>query len=303
MVLEYYSEDGTVTSEATFIRSIQSWLKSTVKISSVAFDDIEDLVIHPQTADQKTARVVLPTSSKNDPYQLAAYIALVCLELALIHDHDIEFHDPLKKIEFLELCTLHIGLAPIILNSISVRPKLFRWQTVHTTSGVLRHYTTQGFASEYSELLQQQRSDIQHEAVGLLRPSVYEFAPPILRLMIRDSNPASRSIDLERRKQAIAVIKRSSMASTALFVLGMGAYVYLQRPPQLSKEQAEQKQKIQLLKKQYQICTASVTQKENVTDPNDLFLQGSLDADKSRCESIRNQHNYEIQKLNDQLKN
>jgi len=83
-----------------------------------------------------------------------------------------------------------------------------------------------------------------------------------------------------------------------LLVLATALYINANKPRYLPAELTEKKEEIQIIKNQYQICIDEVKRKQQSWDTNDIFMQRQIDADKSRCTSIKNRYNYEVNKYN-----
>lgn len=96
--------------------------------------------------------------------------------------------------------------------------------------------------------------------------------------------------------------KKFAILSVALGLLIIGCVgLYLNQPRYLSASMQTQKESIDLLKEQYAICEDTVLRKEKTWDTSDIFMQRQIDADKSRCASLRNRYNYEVSQFNQNL--
>lgn len=97
-----------------------------------------------------------------------------------------------------------------------------------------------------------------------------------------------------KRQFALAGLSLAIVASLLIFQK-------LTTPKFLSAEMQNQKETIELLKVQHRECEETVNRKLTTWDTSDIFMMRQIDADKSRCASLRNRYNYEVNQYNSKL--
>lgn len=83
--------------------------------------------------------------------------------------------------------------------------------------------------------------------------------------------------------------------------IALGTYITSQRPVNLSAEQRQEKETIDILRKSHELCLDSVARKQKAYDENDFFITRSINADRLRCTSIQNLYNSHVEHYNSQL--
>ncbi len=228
-----------------------------------------------------------------------ALLAKACLEYFFYRNN--QAYDE----ELLELASIEFGLGLIFINSINSGP---------------------GFRDRINRIITTRKPsvDVQilsyhsiEEYVRLFRDftSVHELHPKVIwehtlpwakRYGINPHNVIGqfqeesyvKATYRQRRHDQIKVV---GLASTIALVLLFVSFLYVQVPKKLTVDLQAQKEKIELLRQSYQACSNSIETTRDSQTTSDIFAVQQLDSEISRCNSLRNKHDYEVRDFNTKL--
>jgi hypothetical protein len=229
-------------------------------------------------------RIVLGWRAMEDPLLAGSLVAHGIAHHLLISRAKIHL-DSNEEIEsFTDLATIYAGLGILVMNGLTSK------------HGCLGALAPQNYVAECIDYFHEHR----------VVPSVWQpyVTPEVISLHGDKPLPKRRYRTVIRKRiEQHAKHRKNIMVGgmlTALF-LGFIGFTILSGPQYLSAEMQAQKDTVDLLKLQHRECEETVQRKERTWDTSDIFMQRQIDADKTRCASLRNRYNYEVSQYNDKL--
>lgn len=229
------------------------------------------------------SRVVLGWRCQEDVLLCGAVVAHAVVHHLLIARARISFGSHEEDESITDLATIHAGLGVLILNSFGKQPVLGMMGRINYASEFLDYCNQHQLVSSLWQPYVMPDTATQYlsakSKAGILKPFIV------------------RSIKRTRSQKWIVT------ASVSCFVLitGVGAIIVSNQPARLSAEMLEKRDSISVLKAQVEQCQETVNRKEATWDRSDIFIQRKIEADETRCASLRSRYNYEVGQYNADL--
>jgi hypothetical protein len=221
-------------------------------------------------------RISIPHDLQSEALACASVLAHQLMHYYLVSKKRIILSEENENEIFTDLAIIYSGLGSILLNgmdhpSASVIEELRLFTDTHSVSPAVLSLSTT------PQLIKR---------MGKRQRSIKKIHPYFAYL----------------HDQSIQHIKKLLLVFISLLLIIAAAYfVWLQRPRSLPAELQNQKETIDILHSQYERCAAEVTKKQAALDMTDIFMVRRVEADQTRCKSIKNQYNYEVDKYNQNI--
>lgn len=252
------------------------------------------------THNSDKTHICIPSKYREFPYQAGSLLALGVIHHLLAHrDPSLEYDEG-----FVESTSLRLGLGIVILNGLHGRRSLqthlhriikLRWY-VHNDVQLATYRPVDyggevlAFARTYRISAEGWYAYVSDEARGLI-PLRLAHTPHVRPQLERQHRRAAHQWWTRLWLGAFII---ALLASICLYVLA-------QRAPHISKIQAERYETIQILSNAFRTCERAVRQQQNTADLQDIYADMSVNAAKSRCQSIRNKYNYFVTQFNQNI--
>ena len=235
---------------------------------------------------------------RRNPYAVAALLSKCLMQYYVEYRKHLVLKDYREQQELIALAVVYSGLGLIGLNYThsfwqEQYPKLYYLvHRSHSHSKTTMQYAkfTQNYAQEN----------------GLVFKSLLKYVCPWAWPYFSRTNSHSIRgadyVEAEKKKARNAYI---GLVGSILFVISgsiLSGYVLSQRPRLLPASLSNQKEEIEILRNSYELCSGTVAKKEKIYDTTDMFIERSIEADQTRCNSLRNLYNYRVDQYNKQLK-
>lgn len=246
--------------------------------------------------------IEVPVEFRNFPYLTAAAVTFGTLRHFLCDRHRLAYSDQL-----LEIASIETGFGVLVLNAL-VAPHSKHQQMHHLLSGHhhqistehLRTITNNDYALLFDDFCQT------HELTrGSFDFALHDKARALLRrddsrllsLQAPFEQPAAMKLHQQAaRKRWLAL---SLIAITTSLVGVIVTYTMYQRPYTPSYEVIAKYEQLSVLHKAYNTCADQAKkQQDDPATHDDIFLQRQLDGVLLRCQSLKNQYNYEVDNYN-----
>lgn len=255
-----------------------------VKHRSVHFTintDQTELIRYKHT--KNTSQVTLGASCLTDELLCGAAVAHAVVHHLLLARAKISLGHHEEDESLTDLGTIYAGFGLIILNSFE-------------SEAVLGSMGTQNYASEFLDYCSDERI-----VANMWEPYVL---PQVAKsFLTRDTkNVQVKSFITHRlRQRRSSRTKVLAVTASLLLALLIVTIASLSKPDQLSPEMHEKRDTIAVLKAEIEHCQETVKRKQSTWDQSDIFIQRQIDADKTRCTSLLNRYNYEVNEYNSKL--
>lgn len=234
----------------------------------------------------------------NNAFACAALLAENLLQYYFQYRKHADLTDVAEEKVFIMLAVTYSGLGLVALNYSHSYwqqhyPKLYLMLNSPRPEVLLRAEYA-GYISRFAE---EYRIDLNTFSkylcpwAWLLLPTKPNKNNPDLSLYVKQARDNARSSYM-----ALTV----SLLVTISGVL-LSGYVISQRPTGLSLALRQQREEIDILKTSYGLCQEALNRKEQAYDQSDFFLIRNIEADRGRCDSLRNSYNYQVDLYNTQL--
>lgn len=287
----FYDQLTTDDGIKSAVRELYRWLGS--KPSGLRVEFTEDATI-----SQKDHALFIPKTLLQTPYQLASNLTLFVVSNVL----EARFKDSVQP-SLAETASIESGLGAIILNGTAseIRPIQHWYDGIigrSTNPHVLESYSPRGYAEAHAahcHILKLQAQTITTQ----LSEQAVKLLPPYYR------NQSSRHrsdpvVTLDHKQKARHGAYKLAAISGIIGVLcALGLFVYSQRPYKPSESVTAQYTKTQVLARSYDDCASEAKKLQNNYKQDDIFLERQINAALAKCQSIRNQYNYEVSVYND----
>lgn len=259
-----------------------SWLG--IKHRSVHFHldpNQEELVLYKKEAGGSS--ITLGWRCAQDSFLAAAAIAHGIVHHILVIRQKIRMGSAEEDEEFTDLGTIYAGFGILILNSLC------------SSKRALGALAPSNYVSEFIDYVTDERI-----VESLWSPYVL---PDVMQAHISGVRPVRRQPFALKRLKVLRRTKKRQKFMIIVFVVcfGMAGFLTLTRPKAQSSEQLTRYDEIKVLKRQVEQCEEMVKRKLDTWNKEDIFIQRQIDADKSRCSSLRSRYNYEVAKYNESL--
>lgn len=232
-------------------------------------------------------------------YACAALLAKHLIQYYLEFRKHLVLKDSKEQQELISLGVVHSGLGIVGLNYThspfwqEQYPKLYYLaHKSHAHSKLTQQYAhfTQNYASENGLAIK--------PIMKYLCPWAWPYFSNTDRVYVK----AAGYVENETKKAKNAYIGLVGSVLFVAFGAILSGYVFSQRPRFLPAGLQNEKEEIEILRNSYELCTGSITKKEANYKNEDIFIERSLEADHTRCTSLRNLYNYRVEQYNKQLK-
>lgn len=236
------------------------------------------------THKKNASQISLSLQALQDPLLCGALVAHGIIHHLLLARAKISLGDSDEDEALTDIGTIYAGFGVLLLNN---------FESDHHSLGSLGR---RNYASEFFDYCSQQRI-VESLWLPYVIPSIAsEYFSN--KATIKKLRPFIRLIMKKRQ-----IKKRNTITYAVLFVLiTIGAVFYSStRTEHLSPAMQEQHDSIAILKIQYEKCADTVAYKQQKWDNSDIFIQRQIEADKTRCTSLKNRYNFEVNEYNSKL--
>jgi hypothetical protein len=279
----FYGEAVSASDPERMAKILFRWFG--IKHRSVQFHinpEQEQLVVY--THKKNESQISLGWHTLEDPLVCAAAVAHGIIHHLLIARAKISLGDSDEDEALTDLGTIYAGLGILILNGLSSK------QLPLGSMGI------QNYASEFIDYCNDQRV-----VKSIWQPYIL---PEIASTYLASNTPLKRlkpfirlrTYRVRSRKKKLAI----GLAAVVLLVVS-AALFSTTKTKYLSAEMQEKRDSIAILKTQYEQCLGVIAYKQQRWDNSDIFIQRQIEADKTRCTSLKNRYNYEVSEYNAQL--
>ncbi|MBA3758022.1 hypothetical protein H0X10_00090 [Candidatus Saccharibacteria bacterium] len=263
--------------------SIFKWLG--IKHRSITFhiDPSQDQLVTVDVHKTST-RVVVGWVNQIDPFICGASVAHAIVHHLLICRAKLDLGNDQENEELADLGTIYLGLGIVVMN---------------------------GFGSRTSVLGSMARTNYVAECLDYFKdrnvvPSLWQpyVIPSVIAQNTRNHLPDNQYVPYIRTQRTTHQTHKKRLViigSMALVMTGLLVAVFATKPRYLSAEMQDQKESINLLKDQHKQCQDTVLRKRQTWDQSDIFILRQIEADQTRCTSLKNRYNYEVGQFNSRL--
>lgn len=255
---------------------IFKWLG--IKHRSVSFHidpKQEKLIVYSKNG--ATHSVTLGWKAQKDSMLCGGLVAHAIVHHVLLGRLKIQLETVAENEELADLGTIYSGLGILILNSFK------------SDSPALGSMAPANYVAECVDYFDERRL-----VTSLWQPYLL---PGIIDQQIMTRIPVGRyKAFIQKRIK----LKRNSRTHTfiliglaCLFFFSLVALLSLQ-PQSAAQNIQNQQETVSLLKSQYMRCNSTVARKLQTWDQTDIFMVRQIDADRTRCTSLKNRYNYEL---------
>ena len=210
---------------------------------------------------------------------------------------------------FIEVASIETGLGLWIMNSFphirSHRERLYHmldgaWLQLEGVQ--LQAMTTAEYVRQFGIFTSQNRLFPEDYTKGITSRNRYVVPThPSGSPLVFLPEPSATKQHIKKANAAwIRIFLIALIASTG-FVFSI--FLWTHRSTQVSTDQLNAKRSLQVIKESLTKCINQASDQQNTADPNDLFATRRIDAIKSRCESLRNQYNDELDSYQQNYRN
>jgi hypothetical protein len=210
--------------------------------------------------------------------------------------------DPSQNEELIDLATIYSGLGVVVVNGLGQHDGW--WQNIRHRKLRKRislgYYSDQQYAQEFLGYAHRYNLDIE-SASQYMMPWTRTFAPKPISLAQKDKLRQSDPVNHMQQRLREQNTKSFLIALAVTVLVSSMSFALLNKPQSLTKAEAEQYDKVQLLKRMYEVCRQAQKTQQDTLDTSNFFLERTVNATGTRCESIRNQYNYEVNNFNEKI--
>lgn len=251
----------------------------------------------PAAPSHATHALIVPAKYQPFPYLAGAYLTLLIIDQII--RKQLGYQN--ASTGFIEYASIHWGLGLPVLNGIayesSLREKIHHIIAVtwhHETTIRLHDYRMEDYAKAISAHVHDHRLTrwtwaefVQKDAQKLLWDDDQHVIPAI---------PSLERVHIRRRRSR--EIRLTLIAIAFALTVCIAIFTWAQRPIKPSKETVDLYQTIQTIGIAHQACMSAAKQQRTDLDLNDMFMERQLEATLSRCKSLENQYNYQVDAYN-----
>lgn len=280
----FYNEISSPDDAKLLADKIFRWLGIKHRSLDIRIDPAQDqLVVYTRKSGSST--INLGWRVLNDPFLCGAALAHGITHHLLLSRAKLHLESSEENEALTDLGTIYSGLGVLILNGFS------------SGSDALGSMAQANYIAECLDYFEERRI-----VKSLWQPYVL---PSVISNVVPDKLPIqnySMAVRQQINKMTGNRTKTALVLMMIIILIGTSVFVYVKRPKNISAEMQSQKETIDILKIQYQQCIDTVEYKRQTRDLTDIFMQRNIEADQSRCTSLRNRYNYEVAQYNSKLK-
>ncbi len=239
--------------------------------------------------------VLINIRFKSNPFACAGLIAEGLMRYYLEYRKRIQLESTKDQQDLVSLGVIYSGLGIVAINQTTSFwqqkfPKLYDKLLKSRSKIHINNYPefTKKFAKDY----------------GLEIGSFARYMCPwsLCALKLQSSYEPVGYATLAKSKIRKLHLTLTIVIATLLCGAAYGTYELSNNPIRLTDVQVQEKEAINILKNSYDACLKSVAQKEKIYDSKtDFFIERNINADRLRCTSIQNLHNYRVERFKSQL--
>lgn len=235
------------------------------------------------THRRNASQISLSLDVLEDPLLCAAAVAHGIIHHLLIARAKVSLGIAEDDEALTDLGTIYAGFGVLVLNAL---------ESKHHPLGSMGAHN---YAAEFMDYCTQQR----------IVNNVWEpYILPDISKGLLVSQPSTKKlkpyIKARLQKSRSRKHKFTMFLAVLLLLTVGGAVLAMTQPKKLTVEMQEKQESIAILKTQYEQCQKLVAYKTERWDESDIFIQRQIEADKSRCLSLKNRFNYEVSTYNTQ---
>lgn len=233
--------------------------------------------------EKKTSSITLGWHCQENSFLAGAAIAHGISHHLLIARSKITLGNTDDDEELADLGTIHGGLGVLILNSFS------------TKTPVLGILAPGNYLSECLDYFQAHRIVDSVWQPYVLQEVMTNFVHAIT------SGKSVPYVTKHKKELATKKTKLLIVLLSVIVITGVSLFYFVSRPRPLAQDLQTQKDSIAILKQQVKHCEETVSRKQQTWDTSDIFIQRQIEADGTRCASLRSRYNYEVNDYNSKL--
>lgn len=253
-----------------------------------------------KSSDPKT--IMLNQNLIYFPYHAAQQLAVDVIQLLLVQKRYTD--QPSRSL--LEHATIYLGLSAITLNALyyteNIADKWHRVSKYHITDKpyTLVSYSPETYLAAFIQHCKVRRINCTGLRAHLNGPAAKRLPAELLGKNhgYTDSlNPKS----VQHIKQSSLINFSQFLLITCLIGIAISSSIYLwQQSPKTNKDEiAAIQQQLRSLNEQYVQCSRAAQDLQNTYNGDDIFIERRIDAIRNECQSIKNQFNDKVLKLNE----
>lgn len=295
-----YSQDFYNTSEA-FTKELLEWLKiKNLEVTIIKEPELHTMSTYVVSKDKLL--IYIRDDGSLSIYAKAALVSQALGEYMVIEKFGIELQNNTQnKTQFLQVACVYLGLGVVILNGIN---RTTSWIDQLWNNYIRSKTESAKFPEEYANIfvhfIEQFNCDI-NSIAGQLMPWVPSFLPSRYAMVVRDSTTFSKATKYAQTKRMGNNLSHFGILFLFIVLIFGSWFLINQNDDELSSAQRDNRENLEVLKHQYNLCVKNVQQKQEAYSKDDVFFERSIQADLSRCESIRNNYNFEADKFNESI--
>lgn len=236
--------------------------------------------------------LTVPTALVRAPYLLAA-----CLAMRIVRQVLCDRLETSPDTSVVERASVEAGLGIIVLNGIAQQTQHHSvlhaaFSTHHPLFLALEGCTPRQYGLAVAAYVHTYRLDSGTLMAHLSQPA-QTLMPPYTRHYARAARP-DPTIMVAHRARLSSLAYRWLAGSVAIASsLTLGLFIWAQRPYRAPATTQEQYQKVALLRQQYDACVQTAKKNRSAASLDDFYADQAINSTLARCQSLRNQYNYE----------
>lgn len=281
----FYPEQVSSEDPERMAHEIFSWMG--IKHRSLIFhmDPDQDQLVQYSYVKHKS-QVSFNMQAMQNPFVCGAAVAHAITHHLIIARAKVQLNATQEDEAFADLATVYAGLGILILNSFS------------TKTPALGGMAQANYASEFLDYCSGQRI-VSSIWMPHILPNITEThlgAHDKSKRLVPFLSAYTKHVASHRRGIALVT------SATGLLLIAILS-LFLSQPKALSADMLEKRDGISVLKAQIAHCEATVKRKLATWDQSDIFIERQIQADNTRCNSLKSRYNYEVGEYTTQLKN
>ncbi len=258
-------------------------------IKHASFDVVVDSSVHAAVSHyddtKKSYTLRLGLQSLQDAPTTAAILARHVTKYVILTRHADTKITQMMSDEVLTFATVEIGFGIVILNSLPKNQEAIMDVTPKEYFQYFNHFTSQ------------------HAIVDTVwKPYITPRTESFFKLGKLHNHRAYIPSVVELKKSYRLQYITRVIGIVSVVVIIFLSVILLFQPRPSSSELRDLQDRVTLLNSQYQICIRTVRNKQATLGVDDLFFNRVIEKDRSRCQSIKNQHNYYVNQHNNLLR-